>query len=119
MKISSYKDLVVWQKSVALVTIIYRMSREFPREELYALTSQLRRSAVSVPSNIAEGWGRKSTKEYIQFLKIARGSLFEMETQIIIARNLDYIKDIACEQLLSDTEEIGKMTNALVNSLED
>lgn len=79
MRIDSYRDLEVWQKAIALVTEIYRLSRAFPKEEIYGLTSQLRRAAVSVPANIAEGWGRNMTREFIQFLRTARGSLLELE----------------------------------------
>lgn len=83
-KIESYRDLKVWQKSVNLVTEIYEITRSFSKEEIYTLASQLRRAAISVPSNIAEGWGRNSTKEYVHFLRIARGSLLELETQLVI-----------------------------------
>src|SRR5260221_1364943 len=89
--ISSYKELIVWQKAINLVKEIYLVSEKFPRTELYGLTSQIRRAAVSVPSNIAEGYGRKSIKEYSQFYSIAYGSLLEVETQIIIAKELAFI----------------------------
>jgi four helix bundle protein len=84
----SYKELKVWQKAVDLVTAVYSISRSFPRTEMYGLTSQVRRASVSIPSNIAEGWGRNSAKEYIQFLTTARGSLLELETQLLISCNL-------------------------------
>ena len=83
--VRSYQDLVAWQKAMDLVTKIYQVSHKFPREEIFALTSQLRRAAVSVPSNIAEGQGRNSTKEFRQFLAISLGSVAELETQLIIA----------------------------------
>ncbi len=86
----SYRDLLVWQKAVELALLVYRLSEGFPRREIYGLTSQVRRAAVSVPSNIAEGYGRSSRKEYVQFLSIAQGSLKEMETQTIIAQRLGY-----------------------------
>ena len=87
----SYRDLIAWRKAMDLVTDIYRVTQSFPRDELYGLTSQLRRAAVSVPSNIAEGQARFSRKEFHQFLSHARGSLVETETQLMIAQNLDYL----------------------------
>ena len=83
--IKSYKELVVWQKSMALVTAVYQISSKFPQSELFGITNQMRRSAISIPSNIAEGFGRNSSQDYLRFLYIARGSLYEMETQIQIA----------------------------------
>jgi four helix bundle protein len=87
----SYRELVIWQKAVALVIEVYSITKGFPRDEIYGLTSQLRRSAVSIPSNIAEGQGRATKGEFIQFLCHARGSLFELETQIVMAKELAYI----------------------------
>lgn len=116
-RISSYKDLIVWQKSVELVSKVYEITRLFPEEEKYGLTSQIRRSAVSIPSNIAEGYGRGSSKTYLQFLSIARGSLFELETQFHIARKLNFISvndDI--EIIIS---EISRMLNALINKIKN
>ena len=89
-----HHDLKVWQEGMELVTDIYRVTDSFPRDEIYGLTSQMRRAAVSVPSNIAEGAARISNKEFLQFLSIARGSLSELETQIMISRNLDYVQDV-------------------------
>jgi len=86
-KIESFKDLIVWQKGIELVNEIYKVTKHFPKEELYGLTSQIRRAAISIPANIAEGWGRGTTKNYIQFLEISRGSLYELETLIIISTN--------------------------------
>jgi four helix bundle protein len=117
MKIDSYRDLSVWRKSVGLVTDIYKVTQAFPKEEVYSLTTQIRRAAVSVPSNIAEGWGRNTTKEYIQFLTIARGSLLELETQLIISHNLNYITGQSLQKILEKTQEINKMLNALMKSL--
>src|SRR5258708_12998805 len=94
----SYRDLIVWQKAIAMVTDIYRATQNFPRQETYGLTSQIRRSAVSVASNIAEGQGRLSRREFRQFLGVARGSLIEMETQAVIAENLGFLSK-AEEQL--------------------
>src|ERR1700690_3084014 len=87
----SYRELVVWQKAIALVIDVYSITKAFPRDEIYGLTGQLRRSAVSIPSNIAEGQGRATKGEFVQFLCHARGSLFELETQIVIAKALGYI----------------------------
>ena len=87
----TYRDLIVWQKSMVLVTEVYKISKEFPNDETYGLTSQIRRCAVSIPSNIAEGYGRNSTNDYIHFLRIATGSLYELQTQMEIALNLHYI----------------------------
>ena len=88
--IKTFRDLLVWQKAMILVTDVYRASSSFPREEQYGLTSQLRRCAVSIPSNIAEGFGRDSTNDYLRFLSIANGSLYESQTQLEIARNLEF-----------------------------
>ncbi len=117
MKIDSYRQLQVWQKAMALVTDIYRTTQAFPREEIYGLTSQLRRATGSVPANIAEGWGRNMTGEYVQFLRVARGSLLESETHLLIAKNLGFIDEAAVEGALHQTQAINKMLNALINSL--
>jgi four helix bundle protein len=93
MKINSYKDLIVWQKSMTLITDGYTISKNFPSTEAYGLTSQIRRSACSIALNIAEGYGRESTKNYIQFLKISRGSLLELETCLEISINLNYNRE--------------------------
>jgi len=116
--INSYQDLEVWKKAMGLVTDIYKITQTFPKEELYGLTNQLRRASVSVPANIAEGWGRGTTKGYIQFLRIARGSLLEVETLMTISHNLGYVnaQDLQ-EQILQKIIEISKMINALINSL--
>ena len=114
-KITSYKELVVWQKSMVLVKEIYSLSESFPEYERFGLTNQIRKSSISIPSNIAEGWGRLSTKKYIQFLRISRGSLFELETQILIAIELNYINDNEISQNL--ITEISKMLNSLIIKL--
>ena len=103
---TDYKELAAWQKSMDLVRKVYRCMRSFPREEMFGLSSQMRRAAVSVPSNIAEGKGRYSRKELIQFLYKARGSLLELETQIIIARDLDYMNDATTRSLSATTLEV-------------
>lgn len=115
--VQSYRDLIVWQKSMALVLSVYRCTQKFPKMETYSLTSQLRRAAVSIPSNIAEGQGRLSTGEFRQFLGNARGSLKEVETQIMIARDLDYLEELQAELLLNDAVEVGRILNGLLASL--
>ncbi len=115
----SFRDLVVWQKSVSLATAVYRMTHDFPREELYGLTSQIRRCAVSVPSNIAEGQGRMSTGEFRQFLGIARGSNFELQTQIEIARRLGLGEARLMNEADELSHEVGKMLYAILNRIAD
>ncbi|MBV8544208.1 MAG: four helix bundle protein [Acidobacteria bacterium] len=106
----TYRDLVAWQRAMVLVTQVYRATEAFPRREIYGLTNQLRRAAVSVPSNIAEGKGRRSKKEYLQFLFKARGSLFEVETQLEISNNLGYI---AADQFVAIKEQSGSVARVL------
>lgn len=113
----SHKDLDVWKRSVALVTSIYTITKNYPQYELYGLTNQIRRAAVSIPSNIAEGAARKNTKEFIQFLYIALGSLSELETQIIISHNLKYTSENEINSIQSELTEIRNMILGLVNFL--
>jgi four helix bundle protein len=115
--VKSYRDLIVWQKAMKLVTDIYKITRSFPSEELYALTSQLRRSAVSIPSNIAEGYGRQSTAEYRRFLYIAVGSTYELQTQIEIAANLNYLSSEMFGNLCNTAKEIELMLLSLIRKL--
>jgi four helix bundle protein len=115
--VRSYHDLVAWQKAMNLVTDLYRYTELFPKTEIYGLTSQLRRAAVSVPSNIAEGQGRTSTGEFKQFLGHARGSLLETETQLQIARNLKYLSSDDCAILLCECSEVGRILNGLIAAL--
>lgn len=115
--INSYQDLEVWKKAMELVTDIYKVTQTFLKEELYGLTNQLRRASVSVPANIAEGWGRGTTREYIHFLRIARGSHLDLETLMTISRNLGYVNAQDQEPLLQKIQEINKMINALIKSL--
>jgi four helix bundle protein len=115
--VQSYRDLIVWKKSMALVLDVYRCTQAFPRIETYGLTSQLRRAAVSVPSNIAEGQARLSTGEFKQFLGNARGSLMEVETQILIAQDLGYLNQDQTDCLLSAAAEVGRILNGLLASL--
>ena len=114
----THKDLNVWKKSIDVVTMIYHETDKFPTSELYGLTNQIRRSAVSIPSNIAEGAGRSSKKEFSHFLSIAIGSTSELETQIIISRNLGFLPNRTVEILLSDIEDIRKMTIGLMKSID-
>ena len=115
--VQSYRDLIAWQKSMDLVLEIYRCTEAFRRTEIYGLSSQLRRAAVSVPSNIAEGHERSSTGEFRQFLGHSLGSLMEIETQIIIADRLGYLDRDHAERLLELSSEVGKVLNGLVRSL--
>lgn len=117
MSIRSYQDLAIWKKAMQLVVQVYHLTRRFPREEMHGLTSQMRRAAVSIPTNIAEGWGRGSRKEYIQFLRIARGSLLELETLLAISRNLRYLSQEDMQARLALVEEISRMLSGLIASL--
>jgi four helix bundle protein len=113
----SFRDLVVWQRAMQLTVAIYGLSKDFPREEQFGLTSQFRRSAVSIPSNIAEGQGRRSVGEFKQFLGIARGSNFEVQTQLEIARALKFGKIGLIDKAESLSHEVGKMIYALSDSI--
>ncbi len=115
--IRSYRDLEVWQRGVDLVELIYKLTPSFPSEEKFGLTAQIRRAAVSIPSNIAEGWGRDSTKEYVRFVRIARSSLFEVETQLIIAHRLGYLNEDELKTSLQETEVESRMLLSLIRSL--
>jgi four helix bundle protein len=113
----SFRELQIWQKAMQLTMAIFRLTRSFPREELYGLTGQLRRAAVSVPSNIAEGHGRLSNREFTQFLSIARGSICELQTQLEIARLLEFGTVKAIEEAERLSHEVGKMIFAFLGSL--
>lgn len=115
--ILSYKDLIVWQKSMDLVMEIYRLTNAFPKAELYGIVSQMRRSAVSIPSNIAEGKQRGTKKEYRQFLIIAFGSIAELETQMEISKRLEYCEKADCQKIDSLLNEISRMLNKLISTL--
>ena len=117
MKSSNYKELKVWQKAMDLTVEVYKLVKLLPKEETYALSDQMRRAVVSIPSNIAEGQGRNSDKEFIQFLSIARGSLWELETQIEICLRIGYIDQNLTSTIYNLIAEISKMLNALSNSL--
>ena len=115
--IRSYRDLEVWQKTMDLVVECYRVSETFPKAELYGLSSQLKRAAVSIPANIAEGHGRTHTKEYLNHLSIVYGSLMELETHLQIAARLNCLNNSSLQPLLDKTAEIGRIVNGLIQSL--
>ena len=117
MKSSDFRELKVWQKAMDLTVEVYSIVKLLPREEAYALSEQIRRSVVSIPSNIAEGQGRETMKEFIRFLSIARGSLRELSTQLEICERVKYLSDEQTATAKSLIEEIDKMLNALSNSL--
>ena len=117
--LKDYKELQVWQKAYQLCVAIYKRTNTFPKEERYGITSQIRRAAVSIPSNIAEGYGRKTTKEYIQALYIAYGSVCELETQILLSNDLGYINAEDLEQLQKSLGDIERMLKGLIKSLEN
>lgn len=116
-EINTYRDLLVWQKSMRLVKQIYRVSKEFPKEEVYGLTSQMRRAAVSIPSNVAEGHGRHQTKDFVRFLRMALGSLFELQTQLEISHDLRYVQDQQRHELDALTQELERMLSSLIRKL--
>jgi len=111
---NSYRDLIVWQKAMKLAKETYLLTKSFPKEELYGLTSQIRRCAISIPSNIAEGKGRNSDKEFVRFLQISLGSVYELQTQLELSLELGYISNI--DDLLNLSIEIEKMINALITN---
>jgi len=117
MALQSYRDLEVWQKSMDLVEEIYRLTQRLPKAEIFGLTSQMRRAAVSIPSNIAEGYGRIHRKEYINHLSIAQGSLQEVETQLQITVRLQYLDREQAKQAWNQMQDIGKMLRRLIASL--
>lgn len=116
-KINSYKDLIVWQQAMDLAVATYSLTKAWPKEELYGLTSQIRRSATSIPANIAEGYGRDNTGSYQQFLRIAQGSLKELETHLQIAERIGLATRNEVHRMLSATEAIGKMLRQLIIKL--
>ena len=117
MIIRDHKDLVVWQKSMDLLVEVYRLAKKLPKEETYALSDQMRRAAVSIPSNIAEGRGRSSERDYSRFLFIARGSQAELETQLLACVRLDYFSESEIEPALNLCSEVGRMLNAMLRKL--
>lgn len=117
--IKSYRDLDVWKLAMDLVEQCYRFSEGFPRGEEFGLRSQLRRSSISIPSNVAEGHGRSTTRDYLRYVSIAHGSLMELETQVLIAARLRYMSDQEVADLLGRTDEIGRMLTGLAKSLRE
>jgi four helix bundle protein len=117
MAIQRYRDLIAWQKAMDLVVRVYDLTDPFPPKELYLLTSQIRRAAVSVPSNIAEGQGRRTTREFARHLSIARGSIQELETQVILATKLNYMTESVRSELLERTSETSRLVTGLLRSL--
>lgn len=116
-KVVSYKDLIVWQKGMDLAELVYQLTAGYPKAELYSLTDQMRRAAVSIVSNIAEGKGRESKQEYLYFLAIAQGSLTELETQMLLSIRLKYLQETDASQALALCDEIGRMLNTMRTKL--
>ena len=119
MKIKNYKDLLAYQKSYEVALLVYKLSSVFPSSEVYVLVSQMRRAAISVPSNISEGYRRGSQKEYIQFLKIGLGSNAELETQLSLSRDLGFIEDNKFKQVYELNEEVGRLSSSYISQLEN
>ena len=117
--IRSHRDLQAWQKSSKLALSIYRITSRFPRDERFGLTIQLRRAVVSVPSNIAEGYGRGSRQDYLRFLRMARGSLYEVDTQLLLAAELGYLTGDAHDQVQAGVDEVGRIIAGLIRSIEN
>ena len=114
---NTFRKLIVWQKSMQLVTEVYLELKTFPKEELYALSSQIKRCSISIPSNIAEGYGRDGTKDYLRFLNIALSSLFELQTQLEISMNLEYLQKDRFENIYQKTREIERMLSSLIRKI--
>jgi four helix bundle protein len=112
-----YKDLIAWQKAMELVSAVYEATDGFPKREVYSLTDQIRRAAVSIPSNIAEGQAHYSNREFVHFLRHSRGSLAELETQLLIAQRQRYLPDSLTETLIKQADELGRILSGLINSL--
>jgi four helix bundle protein len=117
--IQSYKDLRVWQDSMAIAEACYALTRAFPRDELFGLTSQIRRAAASVPANIAEGYGRETKGAYVQSLRVAQGSLKELETHLLLAERVGVSKRGASEQITTRCDQVGKMLRALIRAIQN
>lgn len=117
-EIQSYKDLKVWQKSMEIACACYEITKMFPKEEVYGMTSQIRRSAVSIPANIAEGYGRDGHGEYVQFLRIAQGSLKELETHLILAEQVKLTALDSTAEIQSQCDEVGRMLRSLIRSIQ-
>jgi four helix bundle protein len=116
--INSYRDLQVWQKAIALSVACYRLTSTFPKDELYGMTSQIRRSSASIPANIAEGHGREHTRSFVQFLRVAQGSLKELETHLYLAEKVGLTSSSDLEPMFAASEELGRMLRALIRTLQ-
>ncbi|WP_296149702.1 four helix bundle protein [uncultured Flavobacterium sp.] len=116
---SHFRTLLIWQKSMTLVTSVYQITKSFPKEELFGLTSQLRRCSISIPSNIAEGSGRESNKEYVRFLNISVGSLFELQTQLEIAKNIDYLTQEQFNKQYEDSRQLERMLISFIKKVKE
>ncbi|CAD0004479.1 MULTISPECIES: four helix bundle protein [Flavobacterium] len=116
---SNFRSLLIWQKSMSLTTKIYSSTNNFPKEEIFGLTSQIRRCSISIPSNIAEGSGRESDKDFLRFLNISVGSLFEMQTQLEIAKNITYLNEHEFNNLYEDSREVERMLVSFIKKLKD
>ena len=114
----TYREFIAWQKAMAFVTNVYKVTHTFPKEEQFGLTSQIRRSAVSVPSNFAEGFGRKGNKEFIRFIRISIGSLYECQTQLEISKNIEYLNSDDFELLFNQSKEIEALIRGLERKIE-
>jgi four helix bundle protein len=117
--VRSYRDLVVWQQAMELAKLCYAKTRSFPRSEMFGLTAQIRRSAISVPANIAEGNGRENTGSYIQFLRVSQGSLKELETHVLLAQAVELMREADAEEVLAKSERVGKLLRSLIRALQD
>jgi four helix bundle protein len=116
--VQSHRELIIWQRAIQLCVAVYEVTRSFPRDEIYGLTNQLRRASVSIPSNIAEGYGRLSREQYRHFLGIAQGSNLELQTQLVIAKELGYAAESAVGKVEAVSYEVGKMLTALLKKLQ-
>ena len=116
---SSFRNLHIWQKAMTLTTNIYFSTQHFPKEEIFGLTAQMRRSAISIPSNIAEGFGRNSNKEYLRFLNVSMASLFELQTQLEISKNIEYLTEQEFNKLYEDSRELERMLVAFINKVRE
>ena len=117
MAIESYQDLEVWKRGMEIAKLVYRLTKAFPKEERYGMTSQMRRAAVSIPSNLAEGWGRAGNKEFQQFIRVAQGSLKELETQLILSQEVELTTHDRTKPILNETAILGRQLVALTRSL--
>ena len=117
MAVRDYSQLETWQRAMALAEAVYKATRSYPKDETYGLVAQTRRSAVSVPSNVAEGQGRGSSRDFVRFLTIARGSLCELETQILLAERLKYLDEAVSQDLMQQARTVGRLLNGLLRSV--